>query len=46
MELFLFIANLFNQFRITKGKELPSLERHPAGVIQVNPFTCRVEKRH
>ncbi|KAI1710514.1 cytochrome p450 domain-containing protein [Ditylenchus destructor] len=46
MELFLFTANIYNQYQITSGAELPSLERAIGGTVNCPPFTCRIEKRH
>ncbi|KAH7704131.1 CBN-CYP-33C9 protein [Aphelenchoides avenae] len=46
MELFLILANIFNQFRITSGVKEPSLQRIIGGTAQCPPYTCRVERRH
>ncbi|KAI1710509.1 cytochrome p450 domain-containing protein [Ditylenchus destructor] len=46
MELFLFTANIYNQYRTTPGDKLPSLERAVGGTVPCPPFTCRIEKRH
>ncbi|KAH7719647.1 Protein CYP-33C1 [Aphelenchoides avenae] len=45
MELFLFLANLFNQYKFSTGSLAPSLKR-PMGVTVSCPgYTCRIEKR-
>ncbi|KAH7707514.1 Protein CYP-33C1 [Aphelenchoides avenae] len=46
MELFLFIANLFNQFKYSPGKKLPTLERKFGQTIPCPPYKCRVEQRY
>uniref|UniRef100_A0A183BJQ4 Unspecific monooxygenase n=1 Tax=Globodera pallida TaxID=36090 RepID=A0A183BJQ4_GLOPA len=45
MELFLFIANIFNQYKVSPGKTVPSLQRNTSAVVHCSPFTCRMEKR-
>uniref|UniRef100_A0A914CPE7 Cytochrome P450 n=1 Tax=Acrobeloides nanus TaxID=290746 RepID=A0A914CPE7_9BILA len=47
MEMFLFVANIFNQFKISAvdGKE-PSLERQPGVTFTPLPFVCNLEKRY
>ncbi|KAI1725975.1 cytochrome p450 domain-containing protein [Ditylenchus destructor] len=47
MEIFLFLANIFNRYKITAGKEPPSLNRATGGIIvECPPFECNIEKRH
>ncbi|KAI3417097.1 hypothetical protein GPALN_015602 [Globodera pallida] len=45
MELFLFIANIFNQYKVSPGQIVPSLQRNNGAVVHCSPFTCRMEKR-
>uniref|UniRef100_A0A914YWK9 Cytochrome P450 n=1 Tax=Panagrolaimus superbus TaxID=310955 RepID=A0A914YWK9_9BILA len=46
MELFLFIANLFNQFIFKENPEKPiNEERHLCGTIAPQQYTCLVERR-
>ncbi|KAH7727008.1 Protein CYP-33C1 [Aphelenchoides avenae] len=47
MELFLFIANLFNGFKIAPSdpSNLPSLVKRPGITISSYPFTCKLTKR-
>uniref|UniRef100_A0A914HQN8 Unspecific monooxygenase n=1 Tax=Globodera rostochiensis TaxID=31243 RepID=A0A914HQN8_GLORO len=45
MELFLFIANIFNQYKVSPGQTVPSLQRNKDAVVHCSPFTCRMEKR-
>uniref|UniRef100_A0A183CNJ2 Cytochrome n=1 Tax=Globodera pallida TaxID=36090 RepID=A0A183CNJ2_GLOPA len=45
MELFLFIANIFNQYKVSPGKTVPSLQRNKGAVVHCSPFTCQMEKR-
>jgi cytochrome P450 family 33 len=46
MELFLFLANLLNQYTFLPGQEgKPSLERRLGGTVQCPPYKCKVEKR-
>ncbi|KAH7701866.1 CYP-33A1 protein [Aphelenchoides avenae] len=45
MEMFLFMANLLNQFRFSRGSELPSQKRRFAMAVLCNPYACRVENR-
>uniref|UniRef100_A0A8R1DWW1 Uncharacterized protein n=1 Tax=Caenorhabditis japonica TaxID=281687 RepID=A0A8R1DWW1_CAEJA len=47
MELFLFTANLFNQFEFSEGSEgLPSLEKSYAFISKAKNYTCRVTPRN
>jgi cytochrome P450 len=46
MELFLFLANLFNQYKVLPGSEPPSLERKLGATVQCPPFRCHLQKRH
>uniref|UniRef100_A0A915E881 Cytochrome P450 n=1 Tax=Ditylenchus dipsaci TaxID=166011 RepID=A0A915E881_9BILA len=46
MELFLFLANIFNKYKVTAGTKSPSLFRNSAGTVQCKPFTCRLEHRY
>uniref|UniRef100_A0A914CDX6 Cytochrome P450 n=1 Tax=Acrobeloides nanus TaxID=290746 RepID=A0A914CDX6_9BILA len=47
MELFLFITNIFNQFKIdiipTKP---PSMIKQAGGTVAPEPFVCRIKKRY
>uniref|UniRef100_A0A183BXY8 CYtochrome P450 family n=1 Tax=Globodera pallida TaxID=36090 RepID=A0A183BXY8_GLOPA len=45
MELFLFVANIFRQYKVSAGKIRPALKRIPSAVAHCSPFTCRIEKR-
>ncbi|KAH7702473.1 Protein CYP-33C5 [Aphelenchoides avenae] len=45
MELFLFIANLFNKFEFTAGSKAPATERKYSFFVKCAPFTCRLTKR-
>uniref|UniRef100_A0A914I086 CYtochrome P450 family n=1 Tax=Globodera rostochiensis TaxID=31243 RepID=A0A914I086_GLORO len=45
MELFLFVANIFSQYKVSAGKIRPELKRIPSAVAHCLPFTCRIEKR-
>uniref|UniRef100_A0A914IA08 Unspecific monooxygenase n=1 Tax=Globodera rostochiensis TaxID=31243 RepID=A0A914IA08_GLORO len=45
MELFLFIANIFNQYKVSPGKTVPSLQRNKGAITHCSPFTCQMEKR-
>ncbi|KAH7700195.1 Protein CYP-33C1 [Aphelenchoides avenae] len=46
MEMFLFTANLLNQFRFSAGSELPSTKRRFAVAVFCEPYRCRAEARH
>ncbi|UMM32679.1 hypothetical protein L5515_006390 [Caenorhabditis briggsae] len=47
MELFLFTANLFNQFEFLESANgVPSLERTYSAVAKVMDFKCRVQARY
>ncbi|KAI6238712.1 (pine wood nematode) hypothetical protein [Aphelenchoides fujianensis] len=47
MELFLFVANLLNQYRFLPGKEPPTLRKQNGGAsLGTAPYRCRVERRH
>ncbi|KAH7725792.1 Protein CYP-33C9 [Aphelenchoides avenae] len=46
MELFLFVANLFNQFSFSAGATPPTLKRKFLTTVQCPPYTCRVVSRH
>ncbi|KAI6176304.1 hypothetical protein M3Y97_00783700 [Aphelenchoides bicaudatus] len=45
MELFLFTANIFNNFEIFAGKEKPSIQRQIGGTIHPKAFTCGIRRR-
>ncbi|KAI6240329.1 (pine wood nematode) hypothetical protein [Aphelenchoides fujianensis] len=46
MEMFLFIANLFNQYQFLPGKEPPTLRKSVQGFsFSTAPYRCRVERR-
>jgi hypothetical protein len=45
-EMFLFTANIFNQFKITAGKTPPDPTRKLGGTANCNPFKCRAERRY
>ncbi|KAL3119920.1 hypothetical protein niasHT_007048 [Heterodera trifolii] len=45
MEIFLFTANILNQYRLSVGKVLPSIKREMGITIHCPKFECRVEKR-
>ncbi|KAH7706767.1 CYP-33D3 protein [Aphelenchoides avenae] len=46
MELFLFLVNIFNQFKVSAGAELPSMERNVGATVQCPPYKCRLDKRY
>ncbi|KAH7716430.1 Protein CYP-33C9 [Aphelenchoides avenae] len=46
MEMFLFTANIFNQFSVESGAQKPSLKRTIGATVQCPPYTCRLERRH
>lgn len=46
MELFLFLANILNQFKLSAGEKMPSLKRHVGATAQCPPYSCLVEKRN
>ncbi|KAH7718158.1 CYP-33A1 protein [Aphelenchoides avenae] len=46
MELYLFVANLFNQFKFQPGSKQPSLKRTLGATVPCPPFTCRISKRN
>ncbi|CAD5221423.1 unnamed protein product [Bursaphelenchus okinawaensis] len=45
MELFLIIANLFNQYKIMPGKVMPSARKTSGNSTDTEPYSCRLEKR-
>ncbi|KAI6214426.1 hypothetical protein M3Y94_00266900 [Aphelenchoides besseyi] len=45
LELFLFIANLLNQYKLSPAGKLPSLERQHGVTVRINSYQCRMEKR-
>jgi len=46
MELYLFAANLFNQYKFFAGNVPPSLKKeHNGASMGTKPYQCRVEKR-
>ncbi|CAJ0926460.1 unnamed protein product, partial [Mesorhabditis belari] len=45
VELYLFIANIFQRFKVS-AKKLPSLEKELNNVVIPKTFTCQVESRH
>ncbi|KAI6176258.1 Cytochrome P450-33C9 [Aphelenchoides bicaudatus] len=45
MELFLFIANLLNQYRFLPGKQMPNLQRNHGVTVSLNRFTCNPQRR-
>ncbi|KAH7684564.1 CYP-33A1 protein [Aphelenchoides avenae] len=44
-ELFLFLANILNAFKLTAGNRPPSMKRTYGIFASCGPFTCRVGKR-
>ncbi|KAL3109350.1 hypothetical protein niasHT_015195 [Heterodera trifolii] len=44
MELFLFVANLFKQYKFSAGAKMPSLERKMGATIKCQNFTCHVSR--
>jgi len=47
MELFLFVANIFNQYKLLPGEVPPTLKKITSGVsIATAPYKCRIEKRY
>jgi len=44
--LFIFLANILNQYKFFPGKELPDLTRIVGITVRPKDFWCRVEKRH
>ncbi|CAD5225304.1 unnamed protein product [Bursaphelenchus xylophilus] len=45
MELFLLIANLFNQYKFSSGKKAPELVKVSAASTMIKPYKCKVEAR-
>ncbi|KAI1729563.1 cytochrome p450 domain-containing protein [Ditylenchus destructor] len=45
MELFLFLANIFNNFKISMGDKKPSLRRRMGVTVQCPGYRCGVQKR-
>ncbi|KAI6193226.1 Cytochrome P450-33C9 [Aphelenchoides besseyi] len=45
MELFLFITNILNRYRLLPGKQKPNLTRRFGLTVNPDHFTCRMEKR-
>lgn len=46
MEVFDFTTNLFNRYRITRGKVLPSMKKLSGNATEIHPYTVKVEKRY
>ncbi|KAH7718335.1 Protein CYP-33E1 [Aphelenchoides avenae] len=46
MELFLFFANLLNNFKFSVGSKPPSLKRAMGLTVPCQPFTARIAKRY
>jgi cytochrome P450 len=45
MELFLFVANLLNQYIFMPGDQKPSLERRAGFTVRLDNFNCRPVRR-
>ncbi|CAJ0962292.1 unnamed protein product, partial [Mesorhabditis belari] len=45
MELYLFISNIFQRFKLT-ATELPSMKKDMGQVVTAKPYFCNVEERH
>ncbi|KAI6184603.1 hypothetical protein M3Y97_00614200 [Aphelenchoides bicaudatus] len=46
MELFLFTANIINQYKLSPTSEPPTLKKNGSGAaVGTQPYKCRVEKR-
>jgi hypothetical protein len=45
MELFLFLANLCNQYEFLPGKKAPVLEKISGGATSIIPYKLRLRKR-
>ncbi|CAI4223281.1 unnamed protein product [Auanema sp. JU1783] len=45
MELFLFVANLFNHFSIEKNDECPSMEKTFSMTVAAKKFSCKLVRR-
>uniref|UniRef100_A0A915E0V1 Lipocalin/cytosolic fatty-acid binding domain-containing protein n=1 Tax=Ditylenchus dipsaci TaxID=166011 RepID=A0A915E0V1_9BILA len=46
MELFLFLANIFNTFKVSACATPPSLTRSFGGTVQCPPYLCKMQRRH
>ncbi|CAD5218095.1 unnamed protein product [Bursaphelenchus okinawaensis] len=46
MELFIFTANLFNQYEFSSGKVPPSLQKMNGASTMTIPYNCKVQIRH
>ncbi|CAD5224531.1 unnamed protein product [Bursaphelenchus xylophilus] len=45
MELFIFTANLFNQYKFESGKVAPSLQKVTGNSMMMKPYSCVVRRR-
>ncbi|KAI6170614.1 Cytochrome P450-33C9 [Aphelenchoides bicaudatus] len=46
MELFLFLANILNQYKFLPAQKMPDLTRYMGITVRPRDFDCRIEKRH
>ncbi|KAI6195049.1 hypothetical protein M3Y96_01189800 [Aphelenchoides besseyi] len=47
LELFLFVANIFNRFEFSAGKNPPTLRRYPRpSDLATEPYLCQIRKRY
>jgi cytochrome P450 family 33 len=46
MELFLFTVNILNRYKLFSGAQKPNLERKFGGTVNIDRYTCRMERRH
>ncbi|KAI6222669.1 hypothetical protein M3Y95_00918000 [Aphelenchoides besseyi] len=47
LELFLFVANIFNRFGFSAGKNPPTLRRYPRpSDLATEPYLCQIRKRY
>jgi len=45
MELFLTLANVLNRYKLLPGKEKPNMKRNFGAAVNINRYTCKIEKR-